>query len=136
MDIFKSELTNNTPLVLLDHNKNLIEFEGDSRPEDVQKFYSPIIEWLENYEKHLSSIKDNTSRKITTTCNFKFEYFNSSSVKYVMDIILKLGEITTSNGVLLVLNWYYDEQDEDMKESGEEFEDMLDIKFNYHSIAE
>ena len=91
MDIFKSELTNNTPLVLLDHNKNLIEFEGDSRPEDVQKFYSPIIEWLENYEKHLSSIKDNTSRKITTTCNFKFEYFNSSSVKYVMDIILKSG---------------------------------------------
>ena len=136
MDIFKSELTNNTPLVLLDHKKNLIEFEGDSRPEDVQKFYSPIIEWLENYEKHLSSIKDNTSRKITTTCNFKFEYFNSSSVKYVMDIILKLGEITTSNGVLLVLNWHYDEQDEDMKESGEEFEDMLDIKFNYHSIAE
>ena len=136
MDIFKSELTNNTPLVLLDHNKNLMEFEGDSRPEDVQKFYRPIIEWLENYEKHLSSVKDNTSRKITTTCNFKFEYFNSSSVKYVMDIILKLGEITTSNGVLLVLNWYYDEQDEDMKESGEEFEDMLDIKFNYHSIAE
>lgn len=136
MDIFKSELTNNTPLVLLDHNKHLIEFEGDSRPEDVQKFYSPIIEWLENYETHLSSIKDNTSRKITTTCNLKFEYFNSSSVKYVMDIILKLGEITTSNGFLLVLNWYYDEQDEDMKESGEEFEDMLDIKFNYHSIAE
>ena len=53
-----------------------------------------------------------------------------------MDIILKLGEITTSNGVLLVLNWYYAEQDEDMKESGEEFEDMLDIKFNYFPVEE
>ena len=136
MDIFKAELTNNTPSVLLDHNQNLIEFEGDSRPEDVQKFYAPIMDWFDNYEKHLFYIKDTTPKDVTTTCNFKFEYFNSSSAKYVMDIILKLGEITSKNEVTLIMNWYYDEQDEDMKESGEEFEDMLDIKFNYHSISE
>jgi len=136
MEIFKTELTNNTPAVTLDHNQNLIEFEGDSRPEDVQKFYSPILEWLGNYEKHLFFIKENSNGNVVATCNFKFEYFNSSSAKYVMDIILKLGEITSKNNVKLNLNWHYDEQDEDMKESGEEFEEMLDIKFNYFAIEE
>lgn len=136
MDKLKLDLTNNTPAVLLDHNQNLIEFEGDSRPEDVQKFYSPILEWINHYEKHLYFTKETSSADISIICNFKFEYFNSSSAKYVMDIILKLGELTSKTGTNLDLNWYYDEQDEDMKESGEEFEDMLDIQFNYIVIEE
>ncbi|NQX99354.1 MAG: DUF1987 domain-containing protein [Flavobacteriales bacterium] len=136
MEIYRIASTENTPSVTLNHNENLIEFSGESRPEDVQQFYHPIIKWLNNYEMNLFYIKDKTGENITTTCNFKFEYFNSSSAKYIMDIILKLEEIKSKYGVIINLNWYYDEEDEDMKDSGYEFEKMLGIEFNYFPIID
>lgn len=134
MDTLQIELTGNTPQTLMDHQKHLIEFSGDSRPEDVQKFYGPILKWLEEYKKYIYYLKDTQSSTIKITGNFKFEYFNSSSAKYVMDVILALGDIANGDNIELSLNWYYDSMDEDMKESGEEFEDMLDITFNYFAV--
>ena len=49
MDNYRSELTENTPLLDLNHSNHTLVFEGDSRPEDVQKFFNPVLEWLDNY---------------------------------------------------------------------------------------
>lgn len=127
------EGTDNTPQVTLDNEKHIIHFKGDSRPEDVRKFYLPILEWLGEYEKHLYFLKDQ-SAGINLTANFEFEYFNSSSAKYLMDIIVKLGELASIDKIKFTLNWYYDAMDEDMLDSGEEFQDMLGIKFNFIKI--
>lgn len=51
-----------------------------------------------------------------------------------MDIISKLADISKIDGVSLELNWYYDAMDEDMLESGEEFEDMLGVEFNFIKV--
>ncbi len=123
------ESTDNTPEVLMDNSTNVISFKGDSRPEDVRKFYLPILEWIKEYEKHLYFLKDQGG-KINVTANFEFEYFNSSSAKYLMDIIIALGEIAKIENINFVLNWYYDAMDEDMLDSGEEFQDMLGMDFN------
>jgi hypothetical protein len=130
MEILELEITDNTPQVSLNHKTNVLAFKGDSRPEDVRKFFMPILDWLSDYGKHLHFLKDQGGN-IQVTVDFEFEYFNSSSAKYLMDIILKIGEISDSENVTLSLNWHYDEMDEDMFDSGEEFEDMLDIKFNF-----
>ena len=128
MNVLNLEETTNTPKVLLDPSNHKIEFEGDSRPEDVQQFFTPILDWLEDYENLVSSVGSDT----TITCKFQFDYFNSSSAKYVMDIISQLGEIKDSNEKInLEINWHYDEMDEDMLDAGKEFEDMLEIKFNF-----
>lgn len=127
------EGTENTPALKLDHEEHTLAFKGDSRPEDVRTFYLPILDWLEDYEKQLFFLIDQGG-KITVKCNFEFEYFNSSSAKYLMDIISKLGDIAKIEGVTLELNWYYDAMDEDMLESGEEFEDMLSVKFNFIKV--
>ncbi len=129
MENYKVEATDNTPLLDLNHQTHTLLFEGESRPEDVQKFYSPVLEWLESYNKHLYFLKDMNSNEITVNCNFKYEYFNSSSAKYIMDIINKLGELDSS--ISLNVNWHYEEMDEDMFEAGEEFQDMLGVKFNF-----
>lgn len=134
MEILELASTGNTPSVTLNHQLHLLEFAGDSRPEDVQKFYTPIISWIEDYSNYVYFLTDSQNEEINITCNFKFEYFNSSSAKYVMDIIVKLGKIAEFDKANITLNWYFDELDEDMKESGEEFEDMLDISFNYISV--
>lgn len=131
MEILNLELTDNTPKIILDHTKHELEFEGDSRPEDVQKFFKPVMSWLDDYE---SFIKSNSG--ITLNANFKLEYFNSSSAKYIMDIILKLGDIKKNANISLNINWYYDEMDEDMLDAGEEFEDMLDVEFNFVVIPD
>lgn len=130
MDIIKLQETDNTPEVKLDHSENYIRFKGDSRPEDVRKFYLPIIDWLGEYEKQLHYIKDQGG-SVDIVVDFEFEYFNSSSAKYLMDIIIKLGEISNADNVSIQLNWHYDEMDEDMLDSGEEFQDMLDVEFNF-----
>lgn len=127
------EGTDNTPELNLDHEVHSLLFRGDSRPEDVRTFYLPILDWLENYEKQLFFLIDQGG-SIVVKCNFEFEYFNSSSAKYLMDIISKLGDIAKIDGVTLDLNWYYDVMDEDMLESGEEFEDMLGVKFNFIKV--
>lgn len=127
------EGTENTPELVMDHERHSMLFRGDSRPEDVRTFYLPILEWLENYEKQLFFLTDQGA-KIKLVCNFEFEYFNSSSAKYLMDIISKLGDISKIDGVTLELNWHYDAMDEDMLESGEEFEDMLGVKFNFVKV--
>lgn len=127
------EGTENTPELRLDPEEHTLLFKGDSRPEDVRTFYLPILEWLENYEKQLFFLIDQGGN-ITVKCNFEFEYFNSSSAKYLMDIISKLGDIAKIDNVNLELNWYYDAMDEDMLESGEEFEDMLGVEFNFIKV--
>ena len=45
------------------------------------------VDWLKEYEKHLYFLKDQGG-KISVLANFEFEYFNSSSAKYLMDIII------------------------------------------------
>ncbi|MCT4582586.1 MAG: DUF1987 domain-containing protein [Flavobacteriales bacterium] len=131
MEALKLELTENTPKIVLDHTTHALEFEGDSRPEDVQKFFQPVMNWLNDYESYVQSAGD-----VTLNANFKLEYFNSSSAKYIMDIILKLGKIAEPGNVTLNINWHYDEMDEDMLDAGEEFEDMLDVEFNFVEIPD
>lgn len=134
MDTLKVEETVNTPKVILDADNHHMEFEGDSRPEDVQKFYKPIIIWLDEYEKYVPYVIEK-GESPDLTCNFKFEYFNSSSAKYVMDIINKIGAIDDANEKLkTTINWHYDEMDEDMLDAGQEFEEMLNTKFNFVAI--
>lgn len=132
MENITLQATENTPGISLDCKEHKLFFDGDSRPEDVQKFFTPIMDWLDQYANYIYFLKDKSSAPINITCGFKFEYFNSSSAKYVMDIINKLGEIgNSSDQVNLTVNWHYEEMDEDMLEAGEEFQEMVNVDFNF-----
>jgi len=131
MNTFILESTENTPGIILDHTKNYLEFIGESRPEDVKKFFTPIFEWLDNYKSHLYFLADKSSAPISVNTCFKMEYFNSSSAKYFLDLFMKLGEIDKGNtNVKVNVDWHYNEMDEDMRDAGEEFEKMVGLKFN------
>lgn len=114
------EETRKTPDVKLDP-AGFISFEGRSIPEDANLFYEDIINWLQEY---LTVAKD------TTTVNIALEYLNSGTSKYMLQI-LKLLRDLTKNGYNLVVNWYYEEGDDDILERGEYYESILDIKINY-----
>jgi len=120
MEPFKLDATDETPTVVLDKNNNIFELSGKSLPEDVTTFYDPILEWLDEYAKIPNEL---------TVFQFKMIYFNTASSKLIMDILLKLEEMV-EDGANIKVEWYYQEDDEDMMEAGEEFSDIVEVDFD------
>jgi len=116
MDRFYIKATENTPKI--DFNPSLEQFElsGKSIPEDSLGFYNPVMDWLQSYAQ---------SPNVRTTFSFKLEYFNTSSSKVLLDILYVLEKI---NGI--VVNWHYDEEDEDMEETAMDFNEVVDFEIN------
>lgn len=125
MDVIKIMGTDDTPTVMLDAAKNIFEISGRSLPEDVTAFYSPIINWMESY---------NQSPLAKTVFNFKLVYFNTASSKMLLDILMKLEELHNAGKEVLV-KWHFAEDDEDMKEAGEEYADIVDVPFEQISVS-
>src|SRR6056297_432114 len=120
------EGTNKTPSVKLDPGTGVIEIKGRSIPENSIEFYRPVVEWLEEYAK-----KPNKK----TTVNVQLEYFNTSSSKCILDIFKKLESIKKARNEV-VINWYYEEDDEDMLESGEDYESIIRVPFKMIEIVD
>lgn len=110
-----------TPNIILDKAKGKIEIIGNSLPEDVLGFYSPVFSWIEKY------IADPNPR---TEVHIKLSYFNSSSAKAILDILTMLDEIAKKNQQIEII-WHYLDLDEDMLSTGKEFESMLNIPFQF-----
>ncbi|MEN8201793.1 MAG: DUF1987 domain-containing protein [Bacteroidota bacterium] len=121
------EPTFNSPSVILDPGSNKFEFSGESRPENVRKFYLPILEWLEKFAREQKSTSDELSG---LSVEFDFEYFNSTSAKYILDIFKALN-VLNDIGVEIQVKWLYEEDDEDMLEVGQEMSRMSKLEFEY-----
>lgn len=125
--------TTATPKVVLDYSKKEFEMTGCSRPEDVRDFYIPIVTWLERFKNQINEEQISAHKDNPLDFKFKFDYFNSSSAKFILDILVLINQIH-SKGLKVVLKWYYDENDDDMKEVGEELSDVVDLPFDYIEV--
>jgi hypothetical protein len=121
MENLSIEQTDDRPYVNFIHENGTMEINGKSLPEDVSTFYLPILEWLNKY-----SLNPNN----TTEFTFKFTYFNTASSKMILDILLVLESMKGDNRQVIV-NWYYPYYDEDMKDAGKEYSEMVDLQFNH-----
>ncbi|MFO8001447.1 MAG: DUF1987 domain-containing protein [Marinilabilia sp.] len=121
MDVINIQGTDDTPQVSLDKDNGKFEISGRSLPEDVNMFYEPILEWIDQYAQDPNE---------KTEFNFKLEYFNTASSKVILDILLKFEEIAES-GKDVLIKWHYHEDEEDMLEAGEEYADIVEIPFDY-----
>ena len=103
-----------------------MEIKGRSIPENSIEFYKPIVESLEKYGSKPQGV---------TTVNIQLEYFNTSSSKCILDVFKKLESIHKS-GNQLVINWYYEQDDEDMLEAGEDYQAIINVPFKMIQIEE
>jgi len=121
MEVINIKGTEDTPNVILDKENGKFEISGRSLPEDVNMFFEPIMDWIDEYsEEPLDK----------TVFDFKLEYFNTASSKVILDILLKFEEIV-ENGKDVLVKWHYHEDEEDMLEAGEEYADIVEIPFEY-----
>lgn len=125
--------TSTTPKVEFYPTKNLFEISGSSRPEDVRIFYEPILAKLENFRKEIADNADDYQDD-PFVFNFKFSYFNSSSAKFILDILIEVNNFL-NDGINIKVNWFFEDGDDDMKEVGEELTEMLDIQPQYIMIV-
>lgn len=124
MKPLRFEGTNTTLNITLDKEGSLFEFSGKSRPENVVQFFEPIFDWFKAY---FDSPNENTE------IVFRLEYFNSSSAKVLLRFLVKLEEYK-KKGHPVSVKWYYREHDEDMYETGEDFESLVDLPFELISF--
>ncbi|MEP2670390.1 MAG: DUF1987 domain-containing protein [Cyclobacteriaceae bacterium] len=109
--------TSETPNILMDKAQGKFEVTGRSLIDNASTFYQPVVEWLKEYAK-----KPNAE----TDISFKFEYLNIESSKSILDLLTVLDKI---KGV--TVTWYFNEDDEDMEEIGEELAELVTIPFKF-----
>ncbi len=126
MEALSIEGTAKTPSVKFSGQEGVIEIKGRSIPENSIEFYKPLVEWLEEYSGAPLDL---------TQVNVQLEYFNTSSSKCILDVFKKLEAIHKGKNEVII-NWYYEEDDEDMLEAGEDYESIIRVPFKMIEIVE
>lgn len=114
------EATVDSPLVIVDEDIGFVEISGNSTMEDPYNFYQKLIDYFKNYLE---------SNRNSLNINFKLEYFNTSSSKWIFQV-LKILEKEHKEGLKIEINWFFDEDDEVMMEAGEDFKSLMKMPFN------
>ena len=110
------------------------EISGISRPEDVADFYEDLLRWLTQFEDSL--LKSGNKYEVQNfRFIFKMSYFNSSSSKYIIQILRHVKTLK-DHGLDLIIDWYYEEGDEKMMEDGEDLAESVELEFNYIELED
>jgi hypothetical protein len=125
-DVLHIKATDDTPEILIDPDKGLIKLSGRSLPEDPKEFFNPIKERLSNYAENPTE---------GTKVIFKFEYFNTASSKVIMEIIDIVKKISLKDESV-VFEWHYLEDDDDMREAGDDYADIAEIEFSFFTYED
>lgn len=121
MKLLKIDETTDTPEVNLDKSRGRFEFYGKSMPENPNDFFQPIIDWMKEYIANPNK---------ETFLIFKMDYFNTASSKKILEILTLLQEIHRKK-LTIIINWYYRGNDDDMRETGETFSEIVHIPFKF-----
>lgn len=111
MENFYKEASEVTPRIYFDYATAKLVFSGHSIPEDVESFFSPFLDYLNSYA---------ANPKPVTEVVFNFDYYNSASLRVVLDIFFILKNINDKEGCSVDISWYFDADDDVVKENGED----------------
>lgn len=123
MDKLTIKPTLNSLEVSLDAETGKLSFIGRSYPENSTVFFKPVTEWIQRYAQNPAA---------ETECFFKLEYFNSASRKCIIEFLKILDSIHKKTHSVTII-WNFEEDDENMKESGEEYQNMFSLNFKFSS---
>lgn len=125
------EKTLNTPEINFSPADNNFLIQGTSSPEDVRALYYPVIEWIKIF---IDDLLDGEYKHFNKNNPLKFHiemtYFNSSSAKFFYDIFCELKRVSSSD-IPVDVEWYYDEEDNDMKEAGLDISQLAELQFKF-----
>lgn len=121
--------TESSPKIFFDCATHVLEIRGNSYLENIQEFYTPILSWFNAY---LSGLKPTDKLRV----DIELVYFNSSSSRVLVEFFENLNDKTFHEGLMVDVNWFYEREDDDMREFGQEFQDDFQaLEFHFFEIS-
>jgi hypothetical protein len=114
--------TRHTPAVDVDEKAGSIAITGVSIPENAYIFFRPVEEFIEGLDPE-------SNKSIAFT--FRLEYMNTLSSKAFLDY---MRIVKDTKQLPLTVTWEYYSDDEEMRDHGETFSEIVDIPFQYRSV--
>ena len=118
--------TATSPEIELDLEQGTIDFIGRSLPANSELFYDRVYRWLDEYLKQ---------PKEQTTVNMRLDYLDTSSSKHFYNIFDRLSAVK-DHGKLVRVNWHYETGDEEMAETGKDYQSLFRIDFNFIEVQD
>lgn len=115
------EGTKSMPSVTFNIN-GYLKIEGRLIPDNAVTIFEPLFEWI----RRLNADK--------VIFDINLEYLNTSASMQLFSLLRRLEENCLIKE--LVVNWYYEADDEDHYDTGLFFQEkLIRIKFNYREVA-
>lgn len=116
--------TKNTPEVVL-KSDGLIKIVGRSMNTNINDFAQPINEWVDSYICNPAEV---------TCVDIYLEYLNTTNYHFLVSLLKKIENLRLKNKKYLI-NWYYEDGDDDIFEKGEYISELLKVPFNFIMIS-
>jgi hypothetical protein len=111
-----------TPEVDFRFRENHLALRGEAYPEDAAAFFGPLLKDLAAYCESIQGQK--------LQAEFQLLYFNTSSAKALMNMI-QILESTARSGTQVEVRWLYQEDDDVIREFGEDFSiELQHVRFH------
>lgn len=123
---FHIDRTETSPQIDLDLDQGVIEFVGRSLPNNSENFYSRVYRWIDEYLQE---------PKERTTVNMRLDYLDTSSSKHLYNILQRLNTVN-ERGQQVQVNWHYESGDEEMAETGKDYESLFRMDFRFVEVEE
>lgn len=117
------EGTKKSPTVDINPETRTALFSGRSIHSDAFLFYEEIIEWFKKVDERFEDF----------TVELSFDHINTVTNKCLLQILLIIKKVIEGGGKIRVI-WGYDEDDDDMLETGEELEMLSELTFEYKKL--
>jgi hypothetical protein len=123
-DKYIREPSKRTPMINMEPGRIFIM--GRSIPENPGDFYRPVHSWITEYAgSHIEKSR----------IDLGFEYINTSSTKWIFNILKELSEMEDVKENVRV-TWYYEQGDEDMCELGFILRSLIECPFVLVEVEE
>jgi hypothetical protein len=113
--VIQEELKN-CPGIVYYYDTNRLELTGRSIPENPELIFRRLDEWITLHFKKNNGLE----------VNIKLDYINSGSSKYLYEILKSLTGFKRS-GKDVLINWFYEEDDDAILELGQHYRDTAGI---------
>jgi hypothetical protein len=123
MRVVTIDKTDKTPHIVIDYTSSTISIKGICTPENPRDFFEPIY----------NAVKDYKQTNTDLLFNIQLQYFNTGASKCIITLLMEAGKY---EGKLIStkVNWYFEKDDAELLEVGQEFSQITKLNFNYLEI--
>lgn len=118
-DVLKNK-TFETPMIEVNKAERKIVIKGSSNLIDPSNFYQDLSNRIEDYLLEFKNF---------LVLDFYFDYLNTSSSKWMFHLLKNL-QVKHAGKKIIKVNWYFEDDDEIIQETGEIFQSLLNLPFS------